>query len=228
MKKKKRFFPRLSRRGKTVRNLLLTLGVAALIWAQYGCPLPTVEMEFRRLERKYLFPPSELVFDQQSGSELQANDGTAMEWSNDAVVGVRDNKALVACAQGGAWEWATLNCYPLEEGPVPVPVVMSHLMWVEVIEMSSTPRIDGALLLLRMPQEAAAAELELDVTYRGQEYHRDCLVFHLEDGTWLAAVESPEDPYSSNWYEGGDYTLRLYEENGALLLEKTGSIPVSI
>ena len=228
MKKRKISLPRLSRRGKTVRNLLLTLGVAILIWAQYGCPLPTVEMEFRRVERRYLLPASEVVFAQRSGAELKARDGTALQWNNASAVGIRDDKAVAACAQGGSWEWAALDCYPLEEGPVPVPVVMSQLIWVEVIEMNSTPRIDGALLLLRMPREAVAAELELDVTYRGQEYHRDCPVFHLEDGTWVAAVESPDGAYTPNWFEGGGYTLRLYDENGDLLLEKTGTVPVPI
>ena len=43
--------PRLGRGGRTVRNLLLTAALALMIWGQYGCPLPTAEMEFRRLER---------------------------------------------------------------------------------------------------------------------------------------------------------------------------------
>lgn len=159
-------------------------------------------MEFRRVERRYLLPPSEVVFAQRSGAELKAWDGTALQWNNAAAAGIRDGKAVVACAQGESWEWAALDCYPLEEGPVPVPVTMSHLIWVEVIDMDSTPRIDGALLLLQMPREALSAQLELDVTYKGQEHHRDCPVFHLEDGAWAAAVEPPEGPHSQNWVRG--------------------------
>ncbi len=61
MKKKwKELRPRLGRGGKTVRNLLLALALAVLVWAQYGCPLPTVEMEFRRMERQNLTGPGEI------------------------------------------------------------------------------------------------------------------------------------------------------------------------
>ena len=59
--KKLQFLPRLGRGGKIVRNLVLAAGLALVIWAQYGCPLPTLEMEFRRMERTYLLPPSEIL-----------------------------------------------------------------------------------------------------------------------------------------------------------------------
>lgn len=60
--------PRLGRGGRTVRNLLLTAALALMIWGQYGCPLPTAEIEFRRLERQYLLPRSEIVYQTGSGT----------------------------------------------------------------------------------------------------------------------------------------------------------------
>ncbi len=58
--KKGRF--RLSRGASTVRNLVLAGLVFVLLWGLRGCPLPTKEMEFRRMERTYLLPRSELIF----------------------------------------------------------------------------------------------------------------------------------------------------------------------
>ena len=80
--------PRLGRKGKIVRNLLLTAVFAACIWGQYGCPLPTAELNFRRLEHKYLMEPSQIVFSQSGERDFQAEDGTWLSLSRTAVVGV--------------------------------------------------------------------------------------------------------------------------------------------
>ena len=60
--------PRLGHKGRAARNLLLVLALAALVWGQYGCPMPTAEMAFRQLEGQYLLPRSEIVY--QIGSIL--------------------------------------------------------------------------------------------------------------------------------------------------------------
>lgn len=86
--------PRLGRGGRTVRNLLLTAALALMIWGQYGCPLPTAEMEFRRLERQYLLPRSEIVY--QTGfwnigdvEEIKSRDGTYLSVFQPFVAGTR-------------------------------------------------------------------------------------------------------------------------------------------
>ena len=48
--------------------------------------------------------------------------------------------------------------------------------------------------------------------------------FCLEDGVWLFPLESPEGGWSGDWYEGAAYTLRLYREDGALLLGQSGTV----
>ena len=222
----------LSRGKRLVLNLVVTVFVSLGLWGMAGYPLPTIEMEFRRAERQWMMPPSEIVFTAKYGAGLKALDGTALEWTRATAIGVRGDVAVVACSSRTDRDLDTIELFALDDGPTPVPVTMSHLMWVEVTrtdgKMDSRPRIDEILILLRMPQEAATGELELDVTYQEQTYHPVCPLFPMENGVWIAAVESPEGPYSSDWYEGGDYTLRLYEENGALLLEKTGVIPKSM
>lgn len=52
--------PRLSRRGRVGVNLLASVLAACLLWGAAGYPLPTMELEFRRMERTHLLPPSEI------------------------------------------------------------------------------------------------------------------------------------------------------------------------
>lgn len=79
--KLRRSRPRLSRGWKIVRNLAVTLICLSVLWAWAGYPLPTAEMEFRRLERQNLLPPSEIqgVFRREN------------EW---VVVGLREDSVL--------------------------------------------------------------------------------------------------------------------------------------
>lgn len=218
----------LSRGKKLALNLVIILLAGGWLWGLAGYPLPTLEMEFRRLERQYLLPPSEMVFAAKDAAEWNALDGTGLRWTGAAAVGVRDDVAVVASSDRLDGGLNTIKAFALEDGPVLVPVAASQVIWVEVVEMSSSPRIDGVLLLLQMPREAASGELELEVTYREQTYHRDCPLFRLENGVWIAAVEPPEGAYFTDWYEGARYTLRLWGEDGALLLEKTGTVPEAI
>ena len=45
------------------------------------------------------------------------------------------------------------------------------------------------------------------------------------NGIWLAPVEQAENTFDISWYRKVDYTLRLYDEAGALLLEREGAVP---
>ena len=52
--------PRLGGGWRTVRNLVVVLVCLYGLWAWADYPLPTAKMEFRRLERQNLLPPSEI------------------------------------------------------------------------------------------------------------------------------------------------------------------------
>ena len=52
--------PRLGRGWRTVRNLAMVLVCLYGLWAWADYPLPMAKMEFRRLERQNLLPPSEI------------------------------------------------------------------------------------------------------------------------------------------------------------------------
>lgn len=56
----KKRLPRMSRKGRIVCNLLLSLVLAAAVWQVLGAPLPLV-LEFRRAEKINLVGPSEII-----------------------------------------------------------------------------------------------------------------------------------------------------------------------
>ena len=68
---------------RAARNLLLALLLLAALWYVKGCPLPTQEMEFRRLERQRLAGRSEIIFRCES-------QGEAMLGRPDMLLGVTD------------------------------------------------------------------------------------------------------------------------------------------
>lgn len=218
--------PRLGRRGRTVRNLVLSIVLATMVWGQYGCPLPTVEMEFRRLERQYLLPRSEVAYRSRFWSsggagETQSRDGTYLSVFEPFIVGVTQDQAYsVTLLQAG---WHTVTVAPLGEKPAPVPV---KSVIARVPEPGKSWMSGCNLLFLRVPRETARAELDVDATlFNDEQFSRLAQEgLCLEDGVWLFSLEPPEGGYSGDWYEGAAYTLRLYREDGGLLLEQSGVI----
>lgn len=94
---------RLSRKKRTVLNLTVSGVLLLTAWAILGYPLPTAELEFRRLERESLCPPSEIqgVF---QGS-----------YGHRTVYGVQGEQVV--------WGFQELEFWPREKsGPTLFPV----------------------------------------------------------------------------------------------------------
>ena len=200
--------PRLGRGGRTVRNLLLTAALALMIWGQYGCPLPTAEMEFRRLERQYLLPRSEIVY--QTGF-----------WHIGDVGRIKDQAYAATLYAPGKH---MMSVIPLGEGPTPIPI-NSVIAWVP--EPGKTWMSGCNLLFYQIPGETTRGELDVDTVLLGGErfarYAQEGIC--LEEGLWLFSMKSPEGAYPRDWYAGASYALRLYGEDGELLLEREGVLP---
>lgn len=232
--------PRLGRGGKTARNLLLTLILAALIWGQFGYPLPTAEMEFRRLERQNLLPRSEIVLApptyrsyltvSKEDRTFIVRDGTELTLRGRWFVGVTEDQAAAALVGE-----SRISTVPLAEtGPTLVPLIVDRSgehaggYWVEEGPMEGGGyRYDyhnfSALLLLNVPEETARTEMS--VTDK-EGTPRLGTGWDLEDGRWLVGFE--EEGVGDRiigWCLDQPYTLRLYRADGSLLLERAGTIP---
>lgn len=212
--------PRLSRGGKTARNLLLALLLACAIWAQCGCPLPTAEMEFRRLGRENLLPRSELLWRRHGVSEV--------------LVGRAEGRWVTGYLDEGGRSGCVLECGPLNDGPSPVPLT----------QLLDGPGETGgtvagnAMLFLLVPAEAARAEVRVTgrsdtavvahggagrtETFAGEPQGNGVFFF------WMGWGE-PDSMGGSSTYSsalpGLPYTLNLYREDEALLLRQEGTIP---
>ena len=209
--------PRLSRRGKIIRNLLLCLPLAALAWAGSGCPMPTAELEFRRLEGQYLLPPSEILWNTEA--EGGGSQGELPSWQllDDWVIGVRDGVATAAMIDRSGRNFS-LSCYPLEEAPFPVPTPDAAMFYGGGLRME-------ALVFFGAPEGTQRVELELECLGSdgmNRAWSGDGLP--LGEGRWLCPTY-PGPTFPWDWYEGGSYVLRLYGAAGELLLEKEGVLP---
>ena len=96
-----------------------------MVWGQYSCPLPTVEMEFRRLERQYLLPRSEVAYQSGfwssgGGGDIKSRDGTYLSVFEPLIVGVTEDRGYsVTLRRPGGHDMTVIS---LGEGPAPVPV----------------------------------------------------------------------------------------------------------
>ena len=101
MKKSQFHLPRLRRRGKIVRNLLVTLLLLTLIWWQFLCPLFWPEREFRRAERRLLCPPrrSSCTWTPPAGASTGRDSPRPILRDDHEFIGVGDGYAIAVALQ---------------------------------------------------------------------------------------------------------------------------------
>lgn len=229
----------LSREKKLVVSLTVVLVAGLCLWGLAGYPLPTAEMEFRRLERSALLPRSQIVFATPelhrsalaiSGSDrtVTALDGTELTLNGKWLVGVAEGRAAIAQV-GRSGRDRRIWAIPLrEDGPTLLPLdggTWSDTCgyWVEEGPMPGGYRYDYhhfmPLLVLNAPEETAW--LEAVVEDEAGEL-RTGAGWDLGSGVWLVGVEKE---HLSGWELGRSYTLRIYDGSGGLVLEQSGALP---
>ena len=235
--KLERLLDGVSYRKKIACNLTLCAVMALLIWTQFGCPLPTAELEFRRMERTHLLPRSEIVFatgersrDLMSVSgqdqSVYALDGTEFYLRRGPwIAGLGEEHAILAYTDRESWK-RDLSVVPLDrEGATMLAFPAGYGYWVTQ-GPGETPEGDPAyvynyhnffpLLVVDVPAETARAEITvskdgMSVTGPG---------WNMGKHVWLMTPDNQVLPYQTSSEE--TYTLRLYREDGSLLLEKSG------
>lgn len=229
--------PRLSRGQKTVRNFLLCVPILIHFWGLWGYPLPTAEMEFRRMERTHLIPCGEIVFASDKASKdllytsrgdrsVYALDGTELHLRDRWFVDLREGYAAAARVGAGDWD-RDIQTVPLEaEGPTLLPLSVGGYYgsgyWVTEKHSAGvmyTYHNFFSLLLVNVPDQTVQAEITVEqgnssVTGPGWD---------MGGGVWLLTPDSTVLPYQGN--EEQTYSLRLYQADGSLLLEKNGTLP---
>lgn len=234
--------PRLGRRGRIVVDLLAAVLAACLLWAAAGFPLPTAELEFRRMERTHLMPRSDIVFTNgarsQDGLRLSksdgsvfALDGTELHLQGRWVAGTREERAVLACLDGN-FSGSFIRASSLDGGPALAPLARSdrylHLngYWVsrgpgETPEGHPAYGYEyhnfSAFLLFGAPEGTARAEL----TVWDGGVERAGGGWALENGLWLLGVE---DGPAREQVSQIPYTLRLYDASDTLLAERSGRL----
>lgn len=232
MKKSQFHLPRLRRRGKILRNLLVTLLLLTLIWWQFLCPLFWPEREFRRAERRLLLPPSEIVLHLDSPGGRIYREGQSRPWlrTNHQFIGVGDGYAIAVALQNRPPLFSAPYVYvetwdlSAQEGAVKViatSIAHTYADWRWEAEKGflRTYLFSRGLVALDLP--AGTVRGELTVEEDGTLYQTDSEV--NDAGACLFSLLSLEGDVTFSY--GLPYTLRLYDQDGAVLLEQTGSIP---
>ena len=232
MKKFQFRLPRLGRRGKILRNLLVTLLLLTLIWGQFLCPLFWPEWEFRRAERRLLLPPSEIVLhlDSPGGRIYREGQSRPILRDDHQFIGVGDGYAIVVALQDRPPLFSAPYVYvetwdlSAQEGAVKViatSIAHTYADWRREAEKGFlyTYLFSRGLVALDLP--AGTVRGELTVEEDGTLYQTDSEV--NDAGACLFSLLSLEGDVTFSY--GLPYTLRLYDQDGAVLLEQTGSIP---
>ena len=133
-------------RRRFLRNILITVLLALVIWYAKGCPLPTQEMELHRRERQRLVPESTVVWSYQG---RQGND-------RDMLVGVSTDYVHAYA------ENYKLTLWPRSGDTATLVVLPDRTRYQD----KASSYLDPALVAVDPPSQAESAHLFLDFTER--------------------------------------------------------------
>lgn len=216
----KRRLEGISRRDQTVFYLMWSVFLLFGIWLRMGYPLPTAELEFRRMERQNLLPRSEIIFADTKGTKVYSREGEdrSVSMHHPVYIGIAGER-VTAAAYDLAGRW-TAETYPLEEGPTPAPFRYAHA----VLFQPGIAEFMFPMMFVNVPEDTARGELSLALNYGETGYSWSGQGWDTGNGIWLFAVETSSNGYSDRWWAGVNYTLALYRADGSLLLEKSGTL----
>ena len=228
-------YKNLSRPKKAALNLALAVVLLFALWAYFDYPLPTTEMEFRRLERQNMLPKSEIVFlSEKEDATFVPLEGPELVLSGRWAVGLLEENAVMAYL-GDYYPWGIWQIPLKTDGPTVIPLACQHI-WGNVygywVEEGPIPAEEGGgyryahhnftpMLLLNVPEGTVRTEF---ATPNDVGKVRVGEGWNLGDGVWLVSLMHGE--YERNRpYDGCPYALRLYDASGDLILEQEGAIP---
>ena len=215
---------RLSRGGKLLLNLAVIMLTALCLWGMAGYPLPTLKMEFRRMERTYLLPPSEILLSTGRITAAHSHEpyDPVPKVTQEQILGLGEDYAVTFWKHPFSTGGNQLVCWSFSEQPGQVKLA-PLLYAVSDTRDEDWPEREScvAVAALELPQGTARGEMTLEaeegIYQEGSEV--------LEHDLCLFAFQSRLSSYSYDWVQGLPYTLRFYDGAGELLLEQRGTVP---
>lgn len=204
--------PRLNRKQKIVRNLVLMVLALFLTAWMLDFPCWTQTRLLHRAERQNLIVPG-------TSQILCSRDGTLYAWTGDRILNVYYERTplgfcLTNTKQEKVGEWYSLKCDRSGRREnlysYPVFTLVGRLEAVASAELEVT---------------ASLPEGQFVGTYliRGEREENNCFTFSLMRKT-LPEKESllaqQENQLFRGWFSGDSTTLRLYDADGKLIEER--------
>lgn len=213
--------PRLNRRQKILRNLLLmALALLAFEWL-LEFPVLTKAGVLRRAERDYLLENSELLFTGREEGLSDFQEGTLYARKGNLLLAVNYYRTALGLQAGFS------QAYDTPDGIV----CLSRSWWpTEVMAAGTLEEADRAELEITIHWEGSSRGRQWDTrrTYRaeGTRKNPNCFVFRLTPH-YPETDDSPEAEMEREFFRGEGpgftqetVTLRLYQADGGLLHEK--------
>ena len=195
--------PKLSYKQKTLRNIVMMILLFVFVWMNEDYPMPTAEMNFRRLERRLLLGGSEIV--------LRIPGGTGDE------IFVSRGETHILVAEADRRDTAMIGYWSLGEL---LEIKLFPVGTYAYMEETGTVRAVRGAAALDMPEEAYRAELFVEcegTVYRAEG--EKC-----EGGVWLFTLT---EGYILNSLTGESYELMVYDAQNQPLLRQEGVFPKS-
>lgn len=232
--KKSTILPRLSRKGKILRNLLLAAVALYSIWAVGGyCPMPTEEMELRRLERQNLLGPTEIILHIPDEARWVTGrvDGVMksvmVEQFQAQFVGLGDGYAVAAAVHPFSNSGTMFAYWPLDRQPGEIKLIPLYTIfgdWRGGEERLRNDRNQRQVCGIAIPELPAGTEKAELFIWDGDEEYRDWGSWE-EPGCWLFGFQNRDSYFGSDWLQGLPYKLVVYSEDGMELARQEGTVP---
>lgn len=204
MKRSKRKLARRPYWARALRNLLAAAALFVIVWDVMDMALPG-QLEFRRLERQALAPPSEII----------AVIPTRDPFLPHILIGLTEEWAMVGTPYSISSELSDSNIFPLNEGANLICLRQS----VGIPDWAGQVLFYAAYAAVRPPEDSASAVLTLhnaDGDFRAESI-RDGAVFlfyfRVDEIFVQNRLRSPTE-YT--------YELEFYDENGAFIQRISG------
>lgn len=237
MKKLKRWHKNLNYQKKIALNLLLVALAGVVLWARAGYPLPTAEMEFRRLERQHMVPESEiLLLSEREDDTFQVPGGLEIVIQDQWAVGVTEKQVYAADLSrqndrmiiqdktegvtlipfGDAPGLWNTNAYWVTEGPIPIEegggYRYTHHNFAPIAAVNLPEGTVSGTLWVSLPGERLEELDDGSQPLSGGGWD-------MGNGLWIFHVMETDSIIREL---GEYYRLRLFDRAGNLILEQEG------